>query len=275
MKSYDRLLKHCGSFATVAFLLLLVSHLTQKLRRSFSNQLPYLAFWLQRSSAPRNSRLRSLRLGLPQPVRAPENTTVNSEPSRVGSVRFDPLIGVMTIPSSSEWPQEKREHCWWQPDDFGHFLRTRLDIAEAYKTAAQSLGVEILDVSSVGSHAKAAHQATIEAYPSLKDESRRGLGLGRRHQRARNRDTYLAAVINEQGRQRQYGLRDTEALATVAREVSRKDTCQQKEGKQGRCVMVFREILHVTRLFQCFLLVLPVFCLEFEGKLMIEIMTNS
>ena len=33
-------------------------------------------------------------------------------------------------------------HLWWQPDDFVNFLRTRLDIAEAYKAAAHSLGVD-------------------------------------------------------------------------------------------------------------------------------------
>ena len=33
-------------------------------------------------------------------------------------------------------------HLWWQPEDFVNFLRSRLDIAEAYKAAAHSLGVE-------------------------------------------------------------------------------------------------------------------------------------
>ena len=33
-------------------------------------------------------------------------------------------------------------HLWWQPDDFVNFLRSRLDIAEAYRAAAHSLGVD-------------------------------------------------------------------------------------------------------------------------------------
>lgn len=58
----------------------------------------------------------------------------------------------------------------------------------------------------------------------MKDESRRGLGLGRRHQRARNRDAYVAAVLSEQRRQRAMGVRDPELIAALARKVSRRDT---------------------------------------------------
>lgn len=248
MKTHDRLLKHCGSFATLAFVLLLLSRLTHKARgtrvtRTWSSYfsafeaLGLLVFgasaWLQRDH--RCILGRPVR-ALPAPAHSAGVTALSelglrvgssppspSGPSRVGSVRFDPLIAVMTIPCCTELATEKREHLWWQPDDFVNFLRTRLDIAEAYKAAAHSLGVEMFNVCSVGDYAKAAYQATIETYPGLKDESRRGLGLGRRNQRARNRDAYLAAVVNEQGRQKQLGLHDPEALASVARAVSRKD----------------------------------------------------
>ena len=56
---------------------------------------------------------------------------------------------------------------------------------------------DMFNVSSVGPHAKAAYVATMEAYPSLKDESRRGLGLGRRHERARNRVPWSEIVAGE------------------------------------------------------------------------------
>ncbi|CAJ1352781.1 unnamed protein product [Effrenium voratum] len=120
-------------------------------------------------------------------------------------------------------PEHRRNQLWWQPEDFVDFLRVRLEIASAYKAAAQTLGVEMFNVCSVGPHAKEAYRATIEAYPSLKDESRRGLGLGRRHQRAQNRDAYIAAVVQEQRRQHYRGVQNAELLARVAQEVSKKD----------------------------------------------------
>ena len=43
-------------------------------------------------------------------------------------------------------------HLWWQPHDFVNFLRTRLDIAEAYKAAAQSLGVDALSYLTDGKY---------------------------------------------------------------------------------------------------------------------------
>ena len=62
-----------------------------------------------------------------------------------------------------------------------------------------------------------------EAYPRLKDESRRGLGLGRKRQRAKNRDAYIAAVVKEQRRQHELGMQDEEGLARVAMRFSQKD----------------------------------------------------
>ena len=50
----------------------------------------------------------------------------------------------------------------------------------ATKAAAQKMGVELNSVCSVGVHSFAGYQMMRETYPGLKDESRRGLGLGRK-----------------------------------------------------------------------------------------------
>lgn len=239
-KIHDSLVKHCGILISLGCVLLLISRkplISRLLSSYFSRYLPYLAAWLRhpsRSPKGRGNANGTNGASLLRPPARPE-TSGNSGPAspwvlspasnsrQPGQVRFDPMIAVVPIPSHCEIPPEKRGHLWWQPEDFVNFLRSRLDIAEAYKAAAHSLGVEMCNVTSVGRHAKEAYAATIEAYPSLKDESRRGLGLGRRHQRARNRDAYLAAVVNEQGRQLQFGISDCDALALVARKVSQKD----------------------------------------------------
>lgn len=234
---HDSLVKHGGILISLGCVLLLISRkrlISRLLSSYFSRYLPYLAAWLRRPSSPKGrANGANGKLLRPPPVR-PEPSGNSGPPSpwvlspasnarQPGQVRFDPMIAVVPIPSHCEMPPEKRGHLWWQPDDFVNFLRSRLDIAEAYRAAAHSLGVDMCNVSSVGRHVKEAYAATIEAYPSLKDESRRGLGLGRRHQRARNRDAYLAAVVNEQGRQLDVGISDSNALALVARQVSQKD----------------------------------------------------
>ena len=150
-----------------------------------------------------------------------------TQPKSVGKlqkeVHFNMRVGCMSVPNLLELPESKKAGLWWQPDDFAEFLKVRLEIAKAYKTAAQSLGVEMPSVCSVGPHAKRAYEAMVEAYPSLKDESRRGLGLGRKRQRAKNRDAYIAAVVKEQDRQKQADIHDEEALASVAMRVSKPD----------------------------------------------------
>ena len=122
-----------------------------------------------------------------------------------------------------EISDEKKAHLWWQQDDFDEFLKVRLEIAKAYKAAAQQLGVEFNSVCSVGVHSFAGYQAMREAYPSLKDESRRGLGLGRKRSRAKNRVAYISAVTKEQRRQHELGIMDEEALARVASRFSKND----------------------------------------------------
>ena len=94
------------------------------------------------------------------------------------SVHFNMRVGCMSVDNLLELSESKKAQLWWQQEDFAEFLKVRLEIAKAYKTAAQSLGVEMPSVCSVGLHARRAYYAMVEAYPSLKDESRRGLGLG-------------------------------------------------------------------------------------------------
>ncbi|CAE7423992.1 cgt [Symbiodinium necroappetens] len=139
------------------------------------------------------------------------------------SVHFNMRVGCMSVPNLLDLPENRKAALWWQPDDFAEFLKVRLEIAKAYKTAAQSLGVEMPSVCSVGPHARRAYVAMVEAYPSLKDESRRGLGLGRKRQRAKNRDAYIAAVVKEQQRQHDLSHFDEEAIAAVAMRVSQQD----------------------------------------------------
>ena len=68
----------------------------------------------------------------------------------------------------------------------------------------------------------------INSSPSLKDESRRGLGLGRKRTRAKNRVAYISAVAKEQRRQHELGIVDEDALARVATRFSKND--QQRRG---------------------------------------------
>jgi len=132
-------------------------------------------------------------------------------------------VGCMSVPNLSELPETRKAALWWQQEDFADFLKVRLEIAKAYKAAAQSLGVEMPSVCSVGEHAKKAYEQMVTVYPSLRDESRRGLGLGRKRQRAKNRDAYIAAVVKEQRRQHEAAVYNEEALARVAMKVSQQD----------------------------------------------------
>ena len=132
-------------------------------------------------------------------------------------------VECMAVPRLVDIADEKKAQLWWQQDDFDEFLKVRIEIAKAYKAAAQTLGVEFNAVCSVGAHSFAGYQAMSEAYPSLKDESRRGLGLGRKRSRAKNRVAYISAVTREQKRQHDLGIVDAEALSRVAGRHSKND----------------------------------------------------
>mmetsp|Transcript_90871 Transcript_90871/g.261853 ORF Transcript_90871/g.261853 Transcript_90871/m.261853 type:complete len:483 (-) Transcript_90871:139-1587(-) len=118
---------------------------------------------------------------------------------------------------------ERKAEIWWQPEDFDAFLSVRVEIGKAYRAAAKKLGLDIMQVSSVGSHGDEGYRAMISINSKLCGESRRGLGLGRKRSRAKTRDAYIAAVLNEQLRQQKVGEFDPDKLAVVARAVSKKD----------------------------------------------------
>mmetsp|Transcript_14270 Transcript_14270/g.39390 ORF Transcript_14270/g.39390 Transcript_14270/m.39390 type:complete len:464 (+) Transcript_14270:85-1476(+) len=138
-------------------------------------------------------------------------------------VTFNQRVACVVIRDLTELTPSKKSVFWWQPEDFAEFLRVRVEIGRAYRQAAKKLGVD------VGS--------AFPPVPELAHESRRGLGLGRKRQRAKNRDAYIAAVLGEQKRQRQALLTaedaevrtplnselDIDELARVARSVSEKD----------------------------------------------------
>jgi len=145
-------------------------------------------------------------------------------------IRFNPRVSCAYVRDLTELSVEHKSMFWWQQEDFDDFLQVRVEIGKAYRAAAKKLGLDIMQVMSVGSHGDEGYRAMIQSNPKLAGESRRGLGLGRKRQRARNRDAYIVAVISEQRRQQRtceasavpYVL-DSGALAEAARRVSEKD----------------------------------------------------
>lgn len=160
----------------------------------------------------------------------------DDRPRMPDRVRFKGEVSRKLIKDMTMLPEDKKSDLWWGAADFAEFLQVRVEIGKAYRAAARKLGVDVLDVSSVGSKGAEAYQHMCELAPCLKDESRRGLGLGRKKERARSRDAYIAAVLEEQERQRQAAIesddsessglprqRVAEAIARAARLVSEKD----------------------------------------------------
>lgn len=150
--------------------------------------------------------------------------------SRKRTVRFNSRVSCSYLKDLKDVPTDVKSKIWFQQEDFDLFLNTRVDIGKAYRAAAKKLGLEIMQVSSVGSHGDEGYLAMIQAYPDLKGESRRGLGLGRKRQRAKSRDAYIAAVLNEQRRQQRAAAQsgvpfvlDEHALSAAARQESEKD----------------------------------------------------
>lgn len=143
---------------------------------------------------------------------------------KVRHLRFDEEVSCVAVRDLSEMPQSQKAQVWWQQSDFEEFLQVRVEIGKAYRAAAEQIGVDVMHVSSVGSHGDEGYRAMIQAVPRLSQESRRGLGLGRKQQRAKARDSYITAVLGEQKRQREEGLGpDVESISKVAMQVSQKD----------------------------------------------------
>jgi len=148
--------------------------------------------------------------------------------NRTTKVRFEATVSAKHVPDLMELTCEQKEKLWWQPHNFDEFVAIRVELGHAYKEAARALGVPVSQVTIFGSHEHQGYKAMIEKYPQLADESRRGLGLGRKRQRAMNRDAYVEAVVEEQARQRkQTGCStcelDANRMAAVASAVSKKD----------------------------------------------------
>lgn len=148
-------------------------------------------------------------------------------------VSFNPRVFCTYVRDLTDLPDARKSIIWWQQEDFDEFLKVRVEIGKAYRAAAKLLGLDVMQVSSIGSHGDEGYRAMIQIMPELAHESRRGLGLGRKRQRAKNRDCYIASVINEQQRQRdtfiiQHGEGvpfelDDDMLGRIARAVSKRD----------------------------------------------------
>jgi len=150
------------------------------------------------------------------------------------SVTFRPGATRIAICDLAALPVEHRAELWWQRQDFNEFLRTRVELGAAYRAVAEQIGVDLIELASIGPHGKQGYQTMIQGAPGLAHESRRGLGLGRRCQRVKNRDAYITAVLGEQLRQQEEAsqagsigthaaMLDDEELARVAQSVSEQD----------------------------------------------------
>lgn len=142
---------------------------------------------------------------------------------RQSSITFKATVSVSEVPHLGE--TDIRNELWWTPEDFQDFLRVRLALANEYKEAVKHQRL------------RASGSWDIQD-PTLKQESRRGLGLGRMKLRQNNTRAYLAAVVNEQARQRRECnnvstiLLDDEKLAEVARRISESDAIASIERAQ-------------------------------------------
>lgn len=129
---------------------------------------------------------------------------VGAGPMRTPSkVLFNRDVSVILFDGLTDLPKERKAELWWQEDDYTAFLQLCLELVTAYRFAAKELGVPILEVSGEGTHGPAGYRAMVQAHPELENESRQGLALGRRRQRAKDRAVYIVAVLQEQRRQRE------------------------------------------------------------------------
>lgn len=80
-----------------------------------------------------------------------------------------------------------RPKLWWQRQDFTNFKEARRNVSKVYKDVAKKKGIPI--------------GSDFPPEPSLIGDSRRGLGLGRARQRAKNTSEHLAAILSEQDKQ--------------------------------------------------------------------------
>lgn len=128
------------------------------------------------------------------------------EPSLPSRYTFKPTVSCFEVPDLCDLDESAKKAIWWRPADFQDFLKARMEIARVYQ---QHLRDGMMDQLP---------QALLQ-----RNESRRGLGLGRAKVRLNNTRAYIDAVLREQARQFSSGSSDDERLATVARAVSQAD----------------------------------------------------
>mmetsp|Transcript_37743 Transcript_37743/g.70397 ORF Transcript_37743/g.70397 Transcript_37743/m.70397 type:complete len:406 (+) Transcript_37743:38-1255(+) len=130
------------------------------------------------------------------------------------AISFKATVSVSQVPHLGE--TDLKRELWWGQEDFADFLKVRVALANEYKEAVKHQRL------------RASGSWDIQD-PTLRQESRRGLGLGRLKLRQNNTRAYLAAVVNEQSRQRReanwapsFALDDVK-LSEVAKRISKSD----------------------------------------------------
>jgi len=111
-------------------------------------------------------------------------TDVQRATDKVSRITLKSSVFVCEVEDLSD----QKAELWWQQSDYAEFLRVRVELGKAYRDVAKRRGVPV--------------DSAFPAEPSLAHESRRGLGLGRKRQREKNRRQYIEAVLQEQKRQR-------------------------------------------------------------------------
>jgi len=127
-------------------------------------------------------------------------------PAKPSRYTFKPTVSCFEFPSMTNLSEVAKKELWWRPTDFQEFLEARMAIARSYQQHVRD--------------------GTMDSFPAdllARNESRRGLGLGRSKVRLNNTRAYLDAVVQEQARQRLAGRLDPERLASVALAVSASD----------------------------------------------------
>lgn len=152
---------------------------------------------------------------------------------RQSAISFKATVSVSEVPHLGQ--TELKRDLWWTPEDFQAFLKIRIALANEYKEAVKEKRL------------RASGSWDIQD-PTLKQESRRGLGLGRMKLRQNNTRAYLAAVVNEQSRQRRECnwshsiVLDDAKLADVGRRISESDVKASIERAQRDYASVRKEI---------------------------------
>jgi len=166
-----------------------------------------------------------------QRIQYQRTDTLRTESDR--TISFKATVSVSQVPHLGE--TDLKRDLWWSQEDFAEFLKVRLALANEYKEAVKHQRL------------RASGSWDIQD-PTLRQESRRGLGLGRIKLRQNNTRAYLASVVNEQSRQRReanwapsFQLDDVK-LSEVARKISKSDVEYSVQRAERDHVDVCKEI---------------------------------